>query len=78
MENYEVALNKLSGLIVEKLKSKREFAKRMKLSERSAYLKLQGKIDFKTREILKACEILEIADCDIPQYFFERKVQKTE
>ena len=78
MNENEIVLNKLSGLITEKLKSKREFAKQMQLSERTTYLKLQGKIDFKSSEILRACEILDINDCDIPLYFFEKQVQKSE
>ncbi len=78
MIDNEIVLDKLSGLITEKLKSKREFAKQMNLSERTTYLKLQGKIDFKSSEILKACEILGINDYDIPLYFFTKQVQKSE
>lgn len=67
--------NKLSGLIIEKFKTKRNFAKEMKLSERTIYLKLQGKIEFKQSEIEKACKLLGIIDEDIPVYFFSKNVQ---
>lgn len=69
-------LSKLNGLIVERYKYKREFAKKMNLSERSIYLKLQGKLEFKPSEIDLACEILGIDESDIPLYFFNKKVQK--
>nr|DAP03710.1 MAG TPA: Protein of unknown function (DUF739) [Caudoviricetes sp.] len=68
--------NRLSGLIIEKCKSKRNFAKLMNLSERSIYLKLQGKIEFKQSEISLAKEILDISKDDIFDYFFKKKVQK--
>lgn len=68
-------LNKLNGLIIEKCNSRREFAKKMNLSERTIYLKLQGKLEFKPSEIDLACEILEIKKSDIPIYFFNKKVQ---
>ncbi len=70
-------LDKLNGLVVEKCKTKRNFAKKMKLSERTIYLKLQGKIEFKPSEINLACYILGIAKEDIPIYFFNKKVQIT-
>lgn len=69
-------LDKLSGLIIEKCKSRRNFAKMMNLSERSIYLKLQGKIEFKQSEISLAKEILGIDDDEIYDYFFAKNVQK--
>lgn len=69
-------LNKLNGLIVERYKTKRNFAKDMGLSERTVYLKLQGKIEFKPSEIEMACSLLGIPDSKIPIYFFTKKVQK--
>lgn len=65
-------LDKLSGLIIEKYKSKRRFAKEMNLSERTMYLKLQGKIEFKQSEIDKASELLGIKENEIPIYFFNK------
>lgn len=68
--------DKLTGLIVEKFKTKKNFSKSINLSERSVYLKLQGKVEFKPSEIDKACELLDIKIEDIPIYFFDKKVQK--
>lgn len=68
--------SKLIGLIIEKCESKRNFAKKMELSETSIYMKLHGKVEFKPSEIEKACEILGIDEADIPIYFFTQKVQK--
>lgn len=68
-------LNKLIGLIIEKCGSKRQFAKKMCLSERSIYLKLKGYTEFKPSEIDNACEILGISKEEIPIYFFTKKVQ---
>lgn len=70
--------DKLSGLIIEKFKTRRAFAKKMNLSERSIYLKLQGKIEFKPSEIDKACELLNIGKEKMTDYFFSKTVQKTE
>ena len=70
--------DKLTGLIVEKFKTKKNFSKSINLSERSVYLKLQGKVEFKPSEIDKACELLDIKIEDIPIYFFDKKVQKNQ
>lgn len=67
--------SKLTGLIIEKCKSKRKFADKMGLSETAIYLKLNNKLEFKPSEIEKACEILGINKADIPIYFFAQKVQ---
>jgi hypothetical protein len=47
----------------------------MGLSERSLSLKLNSKVGFKQSEIAKACKLLDIAESDIPEYFFTLKVQ---
>lgn len=67
--------SKLSGLIEEKYHSRAVFANKIGISERSLSLKMTGKIQWKQNEILKACTALEIADNDIPLYFFTIKVQ---
>lgn len=69
--NYE----KLSNRIKEEFGTRAEFAKAMGLSERSVSLKLNGKLFFKQPEITKACELLKIQECDVPEYFFEMNVQ---
>ena len=71
--------NKLKGRIVEKCGSQMEFAKRMKLSERSVSLKLQGKISWKQPEIMKALTVLDLSVSDVQEYFFNvNEVQNIE
>lgn len=65
---------KLIGRIIEVCGTRTEFAKQMGLSERTISLKLNGKIDWKQSEILKAVEILGIDDSEIQGYFFTLKV----
>ena len=67
--------NKLLGRIIERCGTQYNFAKKMKLSERTISLKLSGKIEFKQSEIDKACEILQISKKEIAEYFFSQKVQ---
>lgn len=62
--------SKLLGRIVEKVGTQSCFAEKMGLSERTVSLKLNGKIGWKQNEIAKACEVLSIADREIPAYFF--------
>lgn len=69
--NYQ----KLLGRITEKMGSQAEFARRMKLSERTISLKLNGKVPFKQNEIVKASNLLEIDNSDIAAYFFTVYVQ---
>lgn len=65
---------KLKGRIVEKCGTQTEFAKKMNTSSRTISLKLNSKIDFSQKEILKASSILEIDKSDIVPYFFTIKV----
>lgn len=69
--NYQ----KLLGRITEKMGSQAEFARRMELSERTISLKLNGKVQFKQNEIVKASNLLEIDNSDIAAYFFTVYVQ---
>lgn len=61
---------KLLGRIVEVCGTQASFADRMGLSERSVSLKLNGQRPWKQLEISKACQVLDIANTDIPVYFF--------
>lgn len=65
----------LIGKIVEKYNNRYAFAYAMNLSERSLSLKLNGKIDWKQKEIVKACELLSIPMEEMPVYFFNYQVQ---
>lgn len=67
--------SKLAGKITEICGTQYAFAKEMGLSERTISLKLSGKIEFKQREIEKACKILQIKKKEIVDYFFTQVVQ---
>ena len=67
--------NKLRGRIIEIFGSQSEFAKKMKWSERTLSLKMQGKISWKQVDILKAISLLKLSVDDILEYFFTVEVQ---
>lgn len=67
--------SKLLGRITEKYGTQSKFSGALGLSERSLSLKLNSKIGFKQDEISKVCNLLELAETDIPSYFFTLKVQ---
>ncbi len=67
--------SKLVGRIVEKFDTQAKFSGALGLSERSLSLKLNNVRGFKQDEILKAAQLLELGDDDIPIYFFALKVQ---
>lgn len=66
---------KLLGKITEVMGTQAKFAEALGLSEHTVSKKLNGLVEFRQREIAKACEILSIEPEDIPQYFFALKVQ---
>lgn len=66
MYNY----SKLQGRIVEKFGNNCNFAIKMGLSERTISLKLNNKVDFRQKEITKACQLLNIPISKIQDYFF--------
>ena len=63
--------SKLKGRIVEKFDTQQAFSKAIGLSEKSVSDKLTGKKSWKQKEIMKAIEILEIADKEVQDYFFK-------
>lgn len=67
--------SKLVGRIIEKFGSQGKFSVAAGMSERSLSMKLNGHRVFKQPEITKACSLLDIADDDIPAYFFTLQVQ---
>ena len=66
---------KLKGRIVEKCGTQYEFARKMGMSERTLYLRMQGKQSWKQADILKAIEILDLDVTDVQDYFFAVQVQ---
>lgn len=73
MKEYDY--RKLLGKIKEQLGCNANLALKMKISERTISLKLNSKIDFKQTEISEICNILDIPDQEIPNYFFKSKTQ---
>ncbi|MCC4440076.1 DUF739 family protein [Limosilactobacillus reuteri] len=67
--------SKLSGKIVEKYGTQYNFAKAMGISEHSLSNKLNSKIPWKANEIAKAIDLLGVSTRNIPDYFFNKKVQ---
>ena len=62
--------SKLVGKITEVFGTQLRFAEAMGLSERTISLKLNSKVEWKQREMSKACGLLGISVMDIPAYFF--------
>ncbi|EGO2678971.1 MULTISPECIES: DUF739 family protein [Bacteria] len=67
--------SKLNGKIVEKFGTQYNFAIALGLSERTISLKLNGKVDWKSSEIMKIVDLLEVDAGEIPEYFFRKKVK---
>lgn len=70
--------SKLKGRIVEFFENQKNFAKEMKLSERSVSLKMHGKVPWNQKDIAKACKLLKIEEQNISAYFFAGKVHSNE
>ncbi len=70
--------DKLIGKIIEKYKTRGNFAEALGISERSLSLKLNSKVPFTQPEILKACSLLSIDNAEINLYFFTAIVQEVE
>lgn len=62
--------SKLVGKITEVFGTQLRFAEAMGLSERTISLKLNSKVEWKQREMTKACGLLGISVTEIPAYFF--------
>lgn len=61
---------RLLGRIVEICGTRKEFAKRLGVTQQTLTKKMIGKSKFTQSEILKSIEILELTTDDIPIYFF--------
>ena len=67
--------SKLSGKIVEKYGTQYNFSIALGLSERSLSLKLNNRVPWKSTELQKAIEQLDIPKEEIGEYFFNLEVQ---
>ena len=65
--------SKLRGRITEKCGTIGIFSKRIGISQLTAGKKLNGKSDWSQDEIVKACNVLDIRICEVPDYFFTPK-----
>lgn len=66
---------KLRGRIREKFGTQEAFAEAIGMNTVSLSQRLTGKLEWKTSEIFKACEVLDIPLADNAEYFFTRKVK---
>ena len=70
--------SKLKGKIKEICGTQDEFARQIGIGRVSLSQRLNNYLDFSQNEIKRACEVLELADADIPLYFFTQGAQKHE
>nr|DAG80872.1 MAG TPA: Protein of unknown function (DUF739) [Caudoviricetes sp.] len=74
MFNHE----KLRGRIVEKYGSQRTFCGFFGKNEITLSRKINGEVDWKQSEIMKAIRLLGLSAKDIPEYFFNEIKKGTE
>ena len=74
---YQFDYSELLGKIKTVCGTQDNFAKAMGFGRVSLSERLNNKLDFKAREIIKACDILGITGSDIPLYFFSEKSSET-
>ena len=71
----QYAYNMLRGRIVEKCGNQGKFTKKMGLSDRSVSMKLSGQRQWTQKDIVRACDVLDIPYAEIPAYFFAPEVR---
>ena len=62
--------NKLRGRIVEKFGTQDKFAEALNVTKQWVSMKMTGKSPFNQKEIKQWCELLDISDDEIGDYFF--------
>lgn len=70
--------SKLNGKIKEVFDTQELFAKAINVSTTSVNKKLNNKTLFTQTEIAKAMEVLNIEQENVSDYFFNKKVEKTQ
>ena len=68
----EFKFYKLTGRIIEKFKTRDNFAAKVPMSIPTLINKLSGRVDFKSREVVRFCELLDIPLEQIPNFFYEQ------
>ena len=73
MEENDLKFNydKLTGRIIEKCKTRQNFAQKIHMSIPTLINKLDGNVDFKSKEIFEICEVLEIPLEKIHYFFYQ-------
>lgn len=74
----EFDYSKLIKLIRYKYGTQDNFAKALSIGRVSLSQRLNNRLEFSQEEILKSSMLLGISKQEIPEYFFEEKVQKHE
>lgn len=64
---------KLKGRIKEVFDTQNAFADAMGMSVTALNQKLNNKVDWKSNEIMKACELLQIEMAEVQFYFFYKR-----
>lgn len=70
--------SKLLGKIREKELNQKEVARKIGISEGQMCQKIRGKYLFKQSEIRNICDLLEIEQSEIGEYFFTPRVEKSQ
>ena len=70
--------SKLRGRIVEKYGTIGKFAETLGCSSQTISNYFNGATNLSQEKIIQWCELLDIAEKDIPAYFFQPKVEETE
>lgn len=72
-----MSYKKLKLKIKEVYDTQKAFSEAMDMSKTALNQRLNGRVEWKSPEIAKACELLHIDLADAYLYFFTPKVQKT-
>lgn len=67
----EFNFDKLTGRIIEKFKTRENFAPKVPMSIPTLINKLNGRVDFKSKEVVRFCRLLDIPLEQIPNFFYE-------
>lgn len=78
MKNPLINHDKLKGKIKEVLGTQSRLAEELELDDTTISNKLNSNTYFTQKEVLRICAILNIANKEIPEYFFKEKVRENE
>lgn len=78
MEPVQFDYDRLRCKIREKFKTEGAFAREIGIGRVSLSGRLNNKLDFSRIEIMRACAALDVPGTEISDYFFTKKVQKSE